>query len=294
MFAYSSDQDRTRVREESPRSSRTPRADSPSWCLTIRHARDGSQRSLWTTRSWEGRPCPGPTVSKYDANDRVKLSYHADGFVQFSGENSTKIQSGRDGRGLPKGIGLQTAPISSPIKTGPTFGIACWGLSDFREDEAPSANDIVFEEHELYHRDCTPSNFNAYQVFGFVFPESLWGVVRMRGGGGYSLHVARPELLGVQWSGALSSCRISLHSSVCPRVVIGSTSRPSPDSVLMGRGRSESMGTCLWPFIQGLSAERRSRLTVPHELEETRPQAVRCHLIMPTTLRSRLDALAAR
>jgi hypothetical protein len=61
----------------------------------------------------------------YSANDRVKLSFHPDGFVQFSGENPSKILSGRDpDTGQPRGLGLMSNPLSHPVRSGPTFGIS--------------------------------------------------------------------------------------------------------------------------------------------------------------------------
>src|ERR1700678_798174 len=43
----------------------------------------------------------------FTADDRVKLSYHVDGFAQFSGERPGRITSGRDpNTGEAKGLGL--------------------------------------------------------------------------------------------------------------------------------------------------------------------------------------------
>jgi hypothetical protein len=144
---------------------------------------------------------PWTECVEYEASDRVKLSYHADGFVQFSGENPIKIRSGRDTDGQPKGLGLVTRPPSNPITSGPTFSIVCWGLSEFREDQSPSSTDIVFDESDLYHRNCTPDTYNGYVIWGFVFQESMWTVARKRPGAGYSLFTARPELAGgiIEW-----------------------------------------------------------------------------------------------
>ncbi len=68
----------------------------------------------------------------FTAGHRVKLSYHQDWFVQFSGEVQGKIISGRDhNTGEPKGIGLMTQPLSNPIHTGASFAVVAWGLDDF-------------------------------------------------------------------------------------------------------------------------------------------------------------------
>ena|ERR1700693_3838109 len=40
---------------------------------------------------------PAPAeIHRYSAADRVKLSFHLDGFIQFSGENPSTIRSGRE------------------------------------------------------------------------------------------------------------------------------------------------------------------------------------------------------
>jgi hypothetical protein len=60
----------------------------------------------------------------FSAGDRVKLSYHPDGFGQFSGERPGRIVSGRDPRsGEPRGLGIMTNPMDAPVMTGPAFGI---------------------------------------------------------------------------------------------------------------------------------------------------------------------------
>ena len=67
----------------------------------------------------------------YTADDDVKISYHPDGFVQFSTAGS-KIISGRDSQtGKAKGLGIVTNPLTQLITTGPTFGGSLWGLQEF-------------------------------------------------------------------------------------------------------------------------------------------------------------------
>jgi hypothetical protein len=51
---------------------------------------------------------------KYSADDRVKLSIHWDGFVQFSSERKGSILSGKDpATGEIRGLGLMTKPLST-------------------------------------------------------------------------------------------------------------------------------------------------------------------------------------
>jgi hypothetical protein len=133
-------------------------------------------------------------VIEYSAKDRVKLSIHPDGFVQFSSESGAKIVSGRDPvTGAPKGLGLISQPLGDPIRTGPTFGATVWGLTDFEPlQSSERADAMVFSEESFYYRDCTPDRWSAYVIEGFVFPSVYWGAVRKRAGT-YSLSLAQPQ-----------------------------------------------------------------------------------------------------
>jgi hypothetical protein len=116
-------------------------------------------------------------MTPYSANDRVKLSYHRDGFAQFSGERAGKILSGRDpATGEPKGLGLLTNPPSQPIKSGPTFAVTVWGIEDF-EILSPNKPAAVFEEEDCYFRGTTADCANAWTVEAFVLPRNFWGGV---------------------------------------------------------------------------------------------------------------------
>jgi len=114
---------------------------------------------------------------QYSASDRIKLSIHTDGFVQFSGENPSKIISGRDSEtGLAKGMGLFSSPLSRPIMSGPTFGITLWGLNDFTAFQAGKTDESVidFSENDYEYRETDKKNYNAYIIEGFVFPPMFW------------------------------------------------------------------------------------------------------------------------
>jgi hypothetical protein len=120
-------------------------------------------------------------IIAFSAEHRVKLSYHPDGFVQFSGEVQGKVISGRDpNTGEPKGMGLMTQPLSNPIRTGPSFSVVAWGLGDF-EELAKKDDAIVFEPEDMYFRDCTPDTSNSWLFEVFVFPKSYWAATRQRG-----------------------------------------------------------------------------------------------------------------
>lgn len=137
---------------------------------------------------------PRTSMIEYSAEDRVKLSIHADGFVQFSGERQGRITSGRDPQtGEPKGLGLITQPWSDPIATGPTFAVSVWGVDDFLELGVTERHRaIVFSEESLYFRRATPDDFmGVYLIEGFLFPPIYWQAVRKRGDG-YVLGITHP------------------------------------------------------------------------------------------------------
>lgn len=133
-------------------------------------------------------------MQEYTASDRVKLSFHPDGFVQFSGENPQKILSGRDAKtGEPKGLGiLLEHPLNQPISSGPTFGISLWGLKDFEEaDKKSLATGLVFSEDDFYYRHCTPTTWNGYFIECFILPKRYWSAIRKKGSK-FVLTVAAP------------------------------------------------------------------------------------------------------
>lgn len=144
---------------------------------------------------------PGMRSVSYDqcvgftASDRVKLSYHTDGFAQFSGEAPGKIISGRDPTtGEPKGLGLFTRPLTRPIQTGASVGITIFGIDDFeaaRERDYP----LIFEPSDFYYRGSTPEDANTWILSIFAFPIAVTPPVRFKGGNAV-LDVALEGLYG--------------------------------------------------------------------------------------------------
>jgi hypothetical protein len=121
-------------------------------------------------------------VIGYTAEHRVKFSYHPDGFAQFSSETQGQLISGRDPTtGKPKGLGVITAPLSNPIRSGPSISVTTWGLGDF--DELGQTDSILFTPEEMYYRACTPETANAWVTEFFVFENKYWAGVRPRGNG---------------------------------------------------------------------------------------------------------------
>lgn len=118
----------------------------------------------------------------FTADDRVKLSYHTDGFAQFSGESAGHITSGIDPiTGEPKGLGLFTHPLTSPIWSGPSLGVTVWGMEEFEEVKERD-HPLIFDASEFYYRGCTPEDADAWIVQFFVFPVHVVPPVRIRQG----------------------------------------------------------------------------------------------------------------
>lgn len=130
---------------------------------------------------------PVEDLVPYTADDRVKLSLHIDGFVQFSGEGPGRILSGRHPDGTVKGLGLVKNPLNEPLATdGPMFGLSIWGIEQF--EELPAAKSAVaFSEETLYNRDCTIDDFSGYLIEGFVYPRRYIGRASLGGPSGLTL-----------------------------------------------------------------------------------------------------------
>lgn len=112
-------------------------------------------------------------IQAFGASHRVKLSYHGDGFAQFSGEKAGTITSGREKEhGVIKGVGLLTNPLSKPIFTGPAVAICAWGLQDFQPHEGQTANSIVYDLPTIQLRDCGAVDANALLIEIFTLPRS--------------------------------------------------------------------------------------------------------------------------
>jgi len=68
---------------------------------------------------------PKQITHEFEVDKTAKLALHKDGFVQISGKG---IKSGIDlATGKPKGIGIFSSPLETPVSSGPTFCFSCWG-----------------------------------------------------------------------------------------------------------------------------------------------------------------------
>lgn len=97
-----------------------------------------------------------------DDQNRLKLSHHVSGFIQVSGQG---IISGLDEDGNPKGIGMQSYPLSEPIN-GPAFAVTIYGFEHFKQVAKAKDDFHVFswEAFQLTER------FKALRIEGYFFP----------------------------------------------------------------------------------------------------------------------------
>lgn len=132
----------------------------------------------------------------FTAESRVKLSYHADGFAQFSGEENSKIISGIDPTtGEPKGLGLRSNPLSTPTTSGGVAAVTVWGLEDYPIASKVKSGTIIFEPNECYYRRCTPREANGWILTLHVFPNKRNALpVRFRDNAPYMQVVAEANL----------------------------------------------------------------------------------------------------
>jgi hypothetical protein len=106
----------------------------------------------------------------FTVEDRAKLTYHIDGFAQFSSESPGRIISGRDQKtGEPKGLGLLTRSLASPPISGPSVGVQVWGIEEF--EKADNERDLlIFEPSDFYYRNCAPNEANSWHLAIYAFP----------------------------------------------------------------------------------------------------------------------------
>lgn len=143
------------------------------------------------------RVIPWNEAIAFTAEDRVKLSYHIDGFAQFSSETPGKIISGRDPKnGEPKGLGLLVRSLSSPSVSGPSVGVTAWGLEDF-EEIADDDEVVLFEPQDHYYRQCDPENANIWHLAIYAFPIGGIPPLQLEGNERVMLYQPHPITAGV-------------------------------------------------------------------------------------------------
>jgi hypothetical protein len=72
--------------------------------------------------------------------------------------------------------------MQSPVLTGPTFGIALWGLNDFDVQKGRSRGElIVFDQDDFVYEGCDGSNWGSYGISFFIFTLYFQPYVRATG-----------------------------------------------------------------------------------------------------------------
>ena len=103
----------------------------------------------------------GPTASVIEqakVSSRAKVSFHPDGFTQFSSIDRGAIVSGPDRQGWPIGFNIRARPFSRPVSTGGIVSLTFWGLSHL-PPIAPALADVQFSRQIL--RTVPPVVFDA-------------------------------------------------------------------------------------------------------------------------------------
>ena len=126
----------------------------------------------------------------------LKISHHPDGFLQFSGQG---IRSGKNEDGTPKGIGIQSWPLSSPPK-GPAFGVTIKNYQDMIQSTKPDPKElcIKFETISGDEEDTTTivrGFFIPLQFKEYIYKENNVEYISIADPSGVmlKLHVIRPE-----------------------------------------------------------------------------------------------------
>ena len=128
----------------------------------------------------------GDDTARFTSSHRVKLSYHANGFVQISGAGLEPIISGTyHGLAIPKAFGIYAHPLWAPVWTGPSFGLGVWGLDDyplFDPDDAALRPFLVLTPEDVFSPASAAEPTNGFQAEFWVFPRrDIVNVVSVRG-----------------------------------------------------------------------------------------------------------------
>jgi hypothetical protein len=117
-------------------------------------------------------------ITPHRVDVRVKLTYHASGFVQFSSAERGKIRSGRASARefyVPKGMGIHSHPLADPIETGPSCGITFFNVVEcLPVDGTEKVPVLLFRNGDFFERDEHRSGFHhSYTISVFVFPPDV-------------------------------------------------------------------------------------------------------------------------
>jgi len=110
---------------------------------------------------------------EFTVDETAKLSLHESGFVQLSGKG---IISGIDlETGRPKGVGVFSNSLKTPVSSGPTCGFVCWGLDkgfELLKEQKSGIQYLILESNDFTEREIEPNkDLNSYILEFFIFPK---------------------------------------------------------------------------------------------------------------------------
>jgi hypothetical protein len=118
---------------------------------------------------------------RHSTEDRIKLSFQADGFLHFLSENPDKTLSARNAAGEISGLGIDRGRLSNDVGAA-IFVILAWGLSEFEECTGSNESDsglLKFCRSDLYNSGHVPTaDPNGIAIEGRLFPSGFWEAVQ--------------------------------------------------------------------------------------------------------------------
>lgn len=155
--------------------------------LVMRHKRKKT-RGLF--RTIDKTDVTGEFEMEFDVDTTAKLSLHRSGFVQLSGKG---IVSGVDPKtGKPKGVGVFSSPLDTPVSSGPTFGFGCWGLDkgfELLQKQETNSQYIILNKSDFTARNLPVGDPKSYVLEFFIFPKEANEYVYVYKGKPYINHI---------------------------------------------------------------------------------------------------------
>ncbi|HUE74803.1 MAG TPA: hypothetical protein VMP01_28300 [Pirellulaceae bacterium] len=142
------------------------------------------------------------TASLDEDEQRLKLSHHPDGFVQFSGEG---VLSGRDAHGVPRGMGVVSWPLDMPVP-GPAIVLLVRNIEGFEQAPSRPSDALVFSDNEI----CAVPGADTLHLEGHYFPSPWRRFVRFDADGAPTISVLHP-------AGAILRLKVIFASARCAR-----------------------------------------------------------------------------
>ena len=95
--------------------------------------------------------------------------------------------------GTPKGVGVFSSPLHTPVSSGPTFGFVCWGLEkgfDLLQKQEPQVQYLILKESDFEKRYIEKGKtLNSYTLEFFIFPNEANKYIYEHNGRPYINHI---------------------------------------------------------------------------------------------------------